>query len=45
MRYIWASLGALWLGDIINTGFFLVAALLLLFLPVLWAEYKATNND
>ncbi|MDT8407128.1 MAG: hypothetical protein RQ715_07740 [Methylococcales bacterium] len=38
MRYIWASLGALWLADIINTGFFVVATLLLGFIPVLWAE-------
>lgn len=35
MRWIWGSLGAYWLADIINPGFFSVAIMALLMIPVL----------
>lgn len=35
MRWIWGSLGAYWLADMINPGFFSIALMALLMVPVL----------
>lgn len=35
MRWVWGSLGAYWLADMINPGFFSIAIMALLMIPVL----------
>ncbi|MCX7088318.1 MAG: hypothetical protein NTV00_09725 [Methylococcales bacterium] len=35
MRWFWGSLGAYWLADMINPGFFSVAIMALLMIPIL----------
>ncbi|NOT86120.1 MAG: hypothetical protein HOP02_15365 [Methylococcaceae bacterium] len=35
MRWFWGCLGAYWLADIINQGFFYVAVMSLLMIPIL----------
>lgn len=38
MRWIWASLGAYWLANIIHPGFVSIAIMALLMIPVLIAD-------
>lgn len=38
MRWFWGSLGAYWVADIINPGFFSVAIMALLMIPILIAD-------
>ncbi len=38
MRWIWASLGAYWLSSIIHPGFFSIAIMALLMIPILIAD-------
>lgn len=35
MRWVWGSIGAYWLADIINPGFFSVAVMALCMIPIL----------
>jgi hypothetical protein len=38
MRWFWGSLAAYWLADMINPGFFSVAIMALLMIPILIAD-------
>lgn len=38
IRWIWASLGAYWLAEIIHPGFFSVAVMALVMIPLLIAD-------
>jgi len=38
MRVIWGSMGAWWVGHILNPGFFSIAVLMAFWIPVLFVE-------
>lgn len=38
MRIVWGSLGCYWLADVLNTGFFGIALMLLSLIPVIVIE-------
>lgn len=38
MRVIWGSMGAWWVGHVLNPGFFSVAVLMAFWMPVLFIE-------